>query len=240
MIHFNLNQPHLRNVLRAINEAELSPAKARKLLVRIAKYGLIPAAKRNVKSQRTPEGTAWAPRKRPDKARGRYKNKMLLGLPKLMAIRADNDGKAVRIYFKRGDYATHTHAGAVAQIQQNGACITHRGSRKWSAGVIETMRKQPATRQQAHRLLSLGFRAPIGATNKKTGRRNYRKPSLKWIMENMSRLQAGTAINILKGKEAKSTWEIAIPARTFLGASGEEFARMLEAQLRSLHYGGTR
>ncbi|SQZ87241.1 phage virion morphogenesis protein [Escherichia coli] len=240
MIHFNLNQPHLRDVLRAINEAELSPAKARKLLVRIAKYGLIPAAKRNVKSQRTPEGAAWAPRKRPDKASGRHKNKMLLGLPKLMAIRADNDGKTVRIYFKRGDYATRTHAGAVAQIQQNGARITHRGSRKWSAGVMETMREQPATRRQAHRLLSLGFRAPTGAVNKKTGRRNYRKPSLKWIMENMSRLQAGTVINILKGKEARNTWEITIPARAFLGASGEELTRILEAQLRSLHYGGTR
>lgn len=79
MIHFNLNQPHLRDVLRAINEAELSPAKARRLLVRIAKYGLIPAAKRNVKSQRTPEGAAWAPRKRPDKASGRHKNKNAAG-----------------------------------------------------------------------------------------------------------------------------------------------------------------
>ncbi|HDW2911615.1 TPA: hypothetical protein RL774_004692, partial [Escherichia coli] len=50
----------------------------------------------------------------------------------------------------------------------------------------------------------------------------------------------GTVINILKAEEARNTWEITIPARTFLGASGEEFTRMLEAQLRSLHHGGTR
>ncbi|MED8847348.1 phage virion morphogenesis protein [Escherichia coli] len=240
MINFNLNQPHLREVLHTIKEAELSPAKARKLLYRIAKYGLLPAAKRNVRNQQTPDGTGWEPRRRPDKATGKYKNKMLLGLPKLMAIRADNDGKTVRIYFRKGSYNTGSHAGAVAHIQQNGARITRKGSRKWSAGVMDAMREQPATRRQAHRLLSLGFRAPTGAVNKKTGRRNRRKPSLQWIMENMNRLQAGTVINILKGKEAKDTREITIPARTFLGASGEEFSRILDAQLRSLNYGGSK
>lgn len=54
-----INESQLRQVRRAIREAELPPAKARKLLVRIAKYGLIPAARRNVKAQRTPEGAAW-------------------------------------------------------------------------------------------------------------------------------------------------------------------------------------
>ncbi|WP_332834357.1 phage virion morphogenesis protein [Escherichia coli] len=97
-----INESQLRQVRRAIREAELPPAKARKLLVRIAKYGLIPAARRNVKAQRTPEGAAWAPRKRPDKASGRYKNKMLLGLPKLLAIRVDGSGKSVRLSSKKG------------------------------------------------------------------------------------------------------------------------------------------
>ncbi len=113
-----INESQLRQVRRAIREAELPPTKARKLLVRIAKYGLMPAARRNVKAQRTPEGAVWAPRKRPDKARGRYKNKMLLGLPKLLAIRVDSDGKSVCLFFQKGDYNTGSHGGAVAWVQQ--------------------------------------------------------------------------------------------------------------------------
>ncbi len=236
MIHFNLNQPHLRDVLRAINEAELSPAKARKLLVRIAKHGLIPAARRNVKAQRTPEGAGWAPRKRPDKARGKYKNKMLLGLPKLLAIRVDGNGQSVRLFFRKGDYNTGTHGGAVAWVQQHGATIKGRAGKRRNS---EAMRTRPATRRQAERLLSLGFRAPGGAVSKKTGRRGRRKPSLKWITENMSMAQAGLVISILKDEQKKRVWEIKIPSRAFLGAGDAEFARMLEAQLRSLHYGGT-
>ncbi|HFL4699303.1 TPA: hypothetical protein ACG33O_005040, partial [Escherichia coli] len=104
----------------------------------------------------------------------------------------------------------------------------------------EAMRTRPATRRQAERLLSLGFRAPVGAVSKKTGRRGRRKPSLKWIMENMSMAQAGLVISILKGEQKKRVWEIKIPSRAFLGVSNAEFARILEAQLRSLHYGGTR
>ena len=237
MISFNLNQPHLRDVLNVIREAGLSPAKSRRLLVRVAKYGLIPAARRHVKAQQTPEGAAWAPRKRPDKARGKYKKRMLLNMPKLLAIKADNDGKAVRLYFKKGDYKTRTHAGVVGYVQQNGASIRQNRGRKWSADVLENMRGRPATRRQAHRLLALGFRAPIGQVSKKSGRRNYKKPSLNWIMSNMSMLQAGTVISILKGAMARDTWEIKIPARAFLGAGGEEFRRILETQLRHLGYG---
>lgn len=232
-----INESQLRQVRRAIREAELPPAKARKLLVRIAKYGLIPAARRNVKAQRTPEGAAWAPRKRPDKASGRYKNKMLLGLPKLLAIRVDGSRKSVRLFFKKGDYNTGSHGGAVAWVQQHGATIKGRATKRRDS---EAMRTRPATRRQAERLLSLGFRAPVGAVSKKTGRRGRRKPSLKWIMENMSMAQAGLVISILKGEQKKRVWEIKIPSRAFLGASDAEFARILEAQLRSLHYGGTR
>ncbi|ENQ2584720.1 hypothetical protein ACEOSZ_005496, partial [Escherichia coli] len=76
------------------------------------------------------------------------------------------------------------------------------------------------------------------SVSRKTGRRGYRKPSRKWIMDNMSMLQAGLVINILREQEKKQTWEIRIPARAFLGASGEEFRRMVEAQLRTLSYGG--
>ncbi len=238
VINFNLNQPHLREVLRTLKEAELSPPKARKLLVRIARYGLIPAAKRHVKAQQTPEGEQWTPRKRPDKARGKYKKGMLLGMPKLLAIRVDNDGKAIRLYFKKGEYRTGTHAGIVAWVQQNGATINGNKGRKWSSKTLETMRNRPASQRQAERLLSLGFRAPIGSVSRKTGRRGYRKPSRKWIMGNMSMLQAGLVINILREQEKKQTWEIRIPARAFLGASGEEFRRMVEAQLRTLSYGG--
>ena len=235
MTRATISEAQLRQVRRAIKEAELSPAKARRLLVRIAKYGLMPAAKRNVKAQKTPDGAPWAPRKRPDKATGKYKKKLLLGLPKLLAIKADSDGKSVRLYFRKGEYHTGSHAGAVAWVQQHGATIRGRASLSRNS---EAMRTKPATRRQAERLISLGFRAPIGAVSKKTGRRNRRKPSVKWVMENMNMAQAGLVISILKGEQKKTTWEIRLPARAFLGASDAEFASMLESQLRSLSYGG--
>ena len=232
-----INESQLRQVRRAIREAELTPEKAKKLLIRIAKYGLMPAARRNVKTQQTPDGAGWAPRKRPDKARGKYKNKMLLGLPKLLAIRVDGNGKSVRLFFKKGDYNTGSHAGAVAWVQQHGATIQGRARKRRDSGA---MRAKPATQRQAERLLSLGFRAPTGAVSKKTGRRGRRKPSRKWITENMNMAQAGLVISILKGEQKKRVWEIKIPSRAFLGTSDADFTRILEAQLRSLNYGSTR
>ncbi|MGT3244994.1 hypothetical protein ACVSUJ_21050 [Yersinia enterocolitica] len=232
-----IREAQLQQVLRAVRDAGLTPTKAQKLLVRIAKYGLIPAAKRHVKAQQTPDDVKWAPRKKTGKQKGKRKAQMLAGMPKLLAIKNDKANKSVRLYFKAGDYATRTHGGVVAWAQQHGTRITMKASSLQRRYRSDALRKKPATSGQAERLLSLGFRAPVGAVSKKTGHRGRRKPSKKWIIEHMNMAQAGLVIDILKGKSKRSTWEIVLPSRAFLGASGEEFARILETQLRNLNYG---
>ncbi|HBU9965224.1 TPA: phage virion morphogenesis protein, partial [Citrobacter freundii] len=62
-IRGELNPAQLKALRDALKSLELPPAKRRRLLWRLAKYGLVAAAKRNVRNQQSPEGEAWAPRK---------------------------------------------------------------------------------------------------------------------------------------------------------------------------------
>lgn len=76
-----LNKKQLQELRGALASLALPPKKRQRLLWRLAKYGLIAAAKRNVRNQQTPEGTPWPGRK--TKRRG----KMLRNMPKLLHIR---------------------------------------------------------------------------------------------------------------------------------------------------------
>src|SRR5262245_60948677 len=100
-------------------QADLPPRKRQRLLWRVAKLGVIAAAKRRQRQQAEPDGTPWTPRKR-------GKGKMLKGLPKLLAVREMPEIQGVRIYLKGGNYRNGNKpvaAGLVGAVQQNGARI---------------------------------------------------------------------------------------------------------------------
>lgn len=56
MIQGELNQEQFRQLQAALASLELPPPKRRRLLWRMAKYGVEVASKRNVRNQQSPEG----------------------------------------------------------------------------------------------------------------------------------------------------------------------------------------
>ena len=76
-----LNKKQLAELRKALASMELPPRKRQRLIWRLAKYGVIAAAKRHVRNQESPDGQKWPGRKT------KRKGKMLRNLPKLLHIR---------------------------------------------------------------------------------------------------------------------------------------------------------
>ncbi|MDU4281055.1 MAG: hypothetical protein E7I30_11090 [Klebsiella pneumoniae] len=217
-----LNKSQLAELRRTLARADLPKAKRQRLLWRLAKYGLIAAAKRNVRNQGGPDGEAWPGR------RTKRKGKMLRNLPKLLHIRDMPEISAVRVYLQGGGYRNgkgEVPAGVVAYSQQNGMSVrvnrssVRRGSR---AG-------QMATPAQVKRLRALGYRVRKG--------KRWRKPTAKELLTSMPYDQAGLLIRKLSGKAVKDSWTVDLPAREFLGMSDEDFSQALARQLQGIGFG---
>lgn len=221
MIRGELNQRQLKQMRAALAAADLPARKRQRLLWRIAKLGIIVAAKRNQRNQADPDGTPWSPRKR-------GKGKMLRGLPKLLAVREMPEIQGVRIYLKGGNYrngAKPIAAGLVGAVQQDGAHIQMNAS----SAPRKSQTNRPALPRQAKKLRALGYKIRQG--------KRWVKPSSKHIVATMSMAQAGLLIKKLRGTPSKRTWTIDIPGRVFLGVSNEEFNKILARQLQAIGFG---
>ncbi len=216
-----LDKRQLKELRQALAAAELKPKQRQRLLWRIAKLGIINAARRHQRNQVTPDGQPWPKRKR-------GKGKMLRQLPRLLHVREMPEREAVRIYLKGGNYRKNSgpvSAGLIGAVHQEGAAIPMSAEKM----PRPDQRGKPALMSQAKRLRALGYRVW------KKGR--YVKASSRQIMESMSMAQAGLLIKKLRGKPTKSTWTIDIPARVFLGVSDTEFNKILARQLQAIGFG---
>lgn len=217
-----LNKAQLAEMRKALASMELPPRKRQRLLWRLAKYGVIAAAKRNVRNQTDPDGTAWAGRKT------KRKGKMLRNLPKLLHIREMPEIEAVRIYLQGGGYRngeTPVPASVIGYAQQNGMSVRvnrNSTSRPATAGKMATV-------AQAKKLRVLGYRVKRG--------KRWKKPTYRELTETMPYAQAGLLIRKLSGKAAKTSWSIDVPARVFLGMSDDEFNKALVRQLQAIGFG---
>lgn len=221
MIHGELNKAQLAAMKEALASGEMPARKQQRLLWRIAKLGVITAAKRNARNQADPDGQPWAKRKR-------GKKKMLRQLPKLLHVKEMPDIGAVRIYLQGGKYqnaGNSVAAGLIGAVHQGGASI------QGNAGTAPRPSNQdkPANARQARKLRKLGYKVWRG--------KRYAKATAKEITEKMSMAQAGLLIRKLSGKPPKRTWKIDIPARVFLGVSDDEFNRILARQLQAIGFG---
>ncbi|MEA3725889.1 hypothetical protein VBL11_21700 [Enterobacter cloacae] len=217
-----LNKKQLAELRAALASLELPQKKRQRLLWRLAKYGLIAAAKRNVRNQQTPDGQAWPVRK------AKRRGKMLRNLPKLLHIRELPEIDAVRVYLQGGGYRngeTPVPAGVVGYAQQNG--MKTRVSRRTVPREAEPGRL--ATIAQAKKLRALGYRVKRG--------KRWKKPTYREITDAMPYAQAGLLIRKLSGKAVKTSWTIDLPARAFLGMSDEDFNKALERQLQAIGFG---
>ncbi|MFJ5422266.1 hypothetical protein ACIPSQ_16845 [Pectobacterium parvum] len=229
-IQGGLPQRQLRQLRATLASLALPPKKRQRLLWRIAKLGIIVAAKRNQRNQTSPDGESWAPRK--SKRRG----KMLRQLPKLLHVREMPEIGAVRIYLQGGGYRngeTPVPAGVVGYSQQNGMDITvnRRQARQQQKNTQSSGGADPpsATDRQAKRLRALGYKMRKG--------NRYVKASSKYITDTLNMAQAGLLIRKLRGEPAKTTWKIDIPSRVFLGVSDDDFNKILARQLQAIGFG---
>ena len=222
IINGELSKKQLKELQTALASLELPPRKRQRLLWRMAKYGLIAAAKRHVRNQESPDGTAWQGRK--TKRRG----KMLRNMPKLLHIREMPEIQAVRVYLQGGGYRngeSPVPAGVVGYSQQNGMRV--RVSRNSQPRPAEPGKM--ATAAQAKKLRALGYQVRRG--------KKLKKPTLRQITDTMPYSQAGLLIRKLSGKVVKASWTVDVPARVFLGMSDDEFNNALARQLQGIGYG---
>ncbi|AIK13762.1 phage virion morphogenesis protein [Pectobacterium atrosepticum] len=216
-----LPQRQLRQLRAALASLELPPKKRQRLLWRIAKLGVIVAAKRNQRNQTSPDGQPWAPRKR-------GKGKMLRQLPKLLHVREMPQIDAVRIYLQGGQYKNGqvpVSAGLIGAVHQGGASFSMSADR----APRPDQRNRPALPRQAKKLRALGYKMRKG--------NRYVKASSKYILDTLSMAQAGLLIKKLRGEPTKTTWKIDIPSRVFLGVSDDEFNKILARQLQAIGFG---
>lgn len=216
-INGQLDARQLRDMKRELARRDLPPAQQRRFLWRVAKHGIVTAAKRNQRNQQAPDGRPWPPRKR-------GKQKTLRGLPKLLAVRYEQGRDAVVIYL-RGRGGKKLSAGVLGQIHAEGATTTVQAA---------SIKQRPqgdekATRRQALQLRKLGYK-------RRKGNRWIAAPA-SWIVQNMRRAQAGLLIRELNGEEPKKSWRIEIPARVFLGVNDAELNRILARQLQAIDFG---
>ena len=214
---FTLNRAQWEALKKDLAALELPPNKRKRLLWRLLKLGVMPAARRHQKQQANAEGVKW-----PKRQNG-FKGKMMRGLPKMMAIRELAASDSAKIYL-RGN--KKTSPGVVGNMQQSGFTTTVTADQAKKRKSSEA----GATLRQAKRLLDLGY-----TVFPKTAPRN---PSVSEIMDSLSRDKAGAIIRSLEGRKAKTSWTVTLPGREWLAVNDDEFNKMLARQMQAINYGG--
>lgn len=96
--------------------------------------------------------------------------------------------------------------------------------------------EDPATKKQAKALIKAGFVASTGKRYKSgtsKGKMKKKKPSQKWILENMRLGQAGLIIRSLRSQlNPPKKWDIPVPPRPFLGMNSKDASDVLTQQIQ--------
>lgn len=179
----------------------------RRLLSRTAKE-VIRDSKKRVRNQEDLNGNPFEARKR------KRRRKMLSGLAKRQRV-VKNSGSEAKIGFNKSNDARIAAKQQFGDEQIISASSLPKGNGSKDAG---------ATRRQAKALIEAGYKIP------RKGGKGTKKPSQKWIMENLSVGKAGAILRWLRDQDetAKTSWKVKLPARSFLGASNEDVTRYVE------------
>lgn len=216
MLNVEVSQAQMQQAINTLKLARLTPAKKRRVLRRVGK-AVIRDAKQNIRKQQDIYGKAF------EKRKGRSKKKLLKNLARPLSEKVLND--RVRV-----DYFKNKGAGRIAYEQQHGV------AENWTAERLKKVRskssedsakqyKEPATRQQAKRLIDAGF-----TIRRKSGK-GRKKPSVRWITDNLTQGQFGAIYRELTGDKPKKSWKIQPPSREFLGMSDKEAQKLLADEL---------
>lgn len=189
-------------------------------------------AQANAKNQRNIDSTPFAERKTKRK-KGGNRNKMFRYLPANLVVKSTSSHGTVS-FKKQLRGKSRFHSGTIASQHATGARIRRDAAKHAQAMQAYEARKGldkgNATRNQARFLVSLGC--------KRRGKKGkYIKATARWIVENMSFLQAGLIIASLQGKQKQTAWDIKLPERNFLGVSSKEEQKIFQRVMQGINYG---
>lgn len=185
-----------------------------RVLKELGKY-ITKTTKKNIRAQRDPDGTPWAKRKKGRK-------KMLRGFTKrLKHFQKDNNRTLVVGWpSRRGSVALAHHTG---EAEQSGLQQRFKQAKK----AKEPKKTDPATREQAKELRDLGFRLPPQGRQKRG-----KKPTLKFITQNMTVAEVAKLISDLENKQPARKWAVDRKERRLIGISPKRAAMIIKRELK--------
>ena len=169
-------------------------------------------SRQNLRMQKTVNGSSMQTRKT-------GKGRMLKGLGKTMESSATTRQAKVSWKNKMTAQIAYRHQHGIPENFNKSKMDRRYGTPDYDA---------PATRKQAKALIDAGYRIYTG---KKKGKTQTKKPSQRWIIENMTLGHAGYMVRTLRNEKAKSTWTVQTPARPFLGVTDAEGTQILSKNI---------
>ena len=211
-MRIDVNSRELLGVLDRLSLLELPKPKRIRILKELGRAEIRNTQKR-IRDQKNTDGTAMAKRK------NGKRTKMFRRMAKGLEPYVINDGHELNLTWKSKQKGRVAARHAKGQTQKMTAQQVRRrfGQPDYKA---------PATKTQARKLREIGFTVRQGE------KRKTKKPSLKWIQENLSMGKAGLIIRIMTNKPQQSTWDIPLAQRPFLGSSKEDVGIRLENSLK--------
>ncbi|MCY4641094.1 MAG: hypothetical protein OXC41_00070 [Gammaproteobacteria bacterium] len=197
------------------------PGTSRKRIFKNLGRNLLKASRDHIRQQKTMTGEAMKKRKY---GRGKVLKKMGKN------IKFYASAKNVKLTWPNRMVAklAYRHQFGVPEVLSASRMVNIHGTPDY---------QKPASRKQAKALIKSGFRVSTGETFKSganKGRAKRRKPSQKWVTENMKMGQAALLIRKLKRIEnPPKRWTVKIPARPFLGVTGANASEMMSNEIVS-------
>ena len=184
-----------------------TPKLRRKILKKSARE-LIKRNKKRITAQKEADGKDFTPRKR-------GKKKMFRRVKKQLKIRNVTDNDLLLNVGNKNIAAKHyTGQTTTGSAEKNQAIREKNG--------FHDNKYDSASRRQAKSLIKAGYKAKVN------GRK--RKPTIKWIVNNLSIVQAGKILRILRGDRPRN-WKIVLPSRKLLGYNDQDLNAVLNIAL---------
>lgn len=201
-MRIDLNERELLSVLDRLSMLSLPRPKRVRLLKELGRAEIRETAKR-IRTQKNTDGSPMARRK--NGKRKKMFKRMASGLEPYVL----NDGYDLNLTWRNKTKGRIAARHATGQTQRMTAQQVRRrfGPPNY---------KEPATKPQARKLREIGFTVRQGK------KKRSKKPTLKWIQENLSMGKAGLIIRTMTNKPQLSAWDIPIADRPFLGSPQSE------------------
>lgn len=166
-------------------------------------------SRKRLRQQKDLNGKSFTPRK------SKSRKKMLKGLSKHLRAFANPSYGMVDFY--------NAGIGKVAKRHQEGIDQMVTAQQMKQRDKNSEKNEKDATRLQAKRLRVLGFKI------RRLKGKGWKRPTIRWVIDNLKQGQAGLIIHVLQGNKRKQSWNISLPARSFLGVNQGELQSLMTA-----------